>query len=106
MTSSQEERSLIEQHIGTVLQVLVVALLGWSLSTTMTMTKDVEVLKVQVTALTTAVNQGTNDRYRGTDAAKDFAALRAELAKDSLLLREELVRVDRRVSKLEDKVLK
>ena len=93
--SNQEDRSILEQHIGTILQLLVVALLGWSLSTTMTMTKDVEVLKVQVTALTSTINQGTNDRYRGTDAAKDFAAVR-----------EEMNRLERRTTKLEDKVLK
>jgi len=92
---SENDKTLIEQHLGTILQILVVALLGWSLSTTQTLTKDVEVLKVQMLALTTTINQGTNDRYRGTDAAKDFAAVR-----------EEMSRLERRVNKLEDKVLK
>jgi polyhydroxyalkanoate synthesis regulator phasin len=46
-------------------------------------------------SLTSTINQGTNDRYRGTDAAKDFAAVR-----------EEMSRLERRVNKLEDKVLK
>ena len=92
---SENDKTLIEQHLGTILQILVVALLGWSLSTTQTLTKDVEVLKVQMLALTTTINQGTNDRYRGTDAAKDFAAVR-----------EEITRLERRVNKVEDKVLK
>ena len=69
----------IEQHIGTILQVTVVALLGWSLMTTQTMSQDVAVLKVRVEALSTSVNQGTADRYRSTDAAKDFAAVRNEI---------------------------
>ena len=69
----------LEQHIGTILQVTVVALLGWSLTTTQSMSKDVEVLKVRVESLSTLVNQGSNDRYRGTDAARDFAAVRAEI---------------------------
>jgi len=70
----------LEQHIGTLLQIMVVALLAWSLSTTQNLTGDMAVLKVKVESLTTALNQGTNDRYRGTDAAKDFAAVRSELA--------------------------
>jgi hypothetical protein len=92
---SENDKTLIEQHLGTILQILVVALLGWSLSTTQTLTKDVEVLKVQMNSLTTTINQGTNDRYRGTDAAKDFATVR-----------EEMSRLERRVNKLEDRVLK
>jgi hypothetical protein len=83
--------SIMEQHLGTILQIMVVALLTWSLSTTMTLSKDVEVLKVQVQAMTTAMNQGTNDRYRGTDAARDFAAVR-----------DELLRLDRRLQRVEE----
>jgi hypothetical protein len=81
----------MEQHLGTILQIMVVALLTWSLSTTMTLSKDVEVLKVQVQAMTAAINQGTNDRYRGTDAARDFAAVR-----------DELLRLDRRLQRVEE----
>lgn len=92
----EEERSamssLMEQHLGTILQILVVALLGWSLSTTMSLSKDVEVLKVQVNSLSVTITQGTNDRYRGTDAARDFAAVR-----------DEIVRLDRRLQRLEEK---
>ena len=71
--------SAIEQHIGTILQVAVVGLLGWSLLTTQTMSKDMEVLKVKVESLSATMAQGTNDRYRGTDAARDFAAVRQEM---------------------------
>lgn len=92
----EEERSamssLMEQHLGTILQILVVALLGWSLSTTMSLSKDVEVLKVQVNSLSVTITQGTNDRYRGTDAARDFAAVR-----------DEIVRLDRRLQRIEEK---
>jgi hypothetical protein len=69
----------LEQHIGTILQITVVALLGWSLMTTQNMSQDVAVLKVKVESLTSTLNQGTADRYRGTDAAKDFAAIRQEI---------------------------
>lgn len=69
----------LEQHIGTILQVAVVALLGWSLSTTQTMSKDVEVLKAKFEAMTTTLNQGTTDRYRGSDARRDFESMRNEM---------------------------
>jgi len=32
-----------------------------------------------VESLTISIQQGSNDRYRGTDAAKDFAAVRQEI---------------------------
>ncbi len=82
MTTNHDDArqiSLLEQHIGTILQIGVVALLGWSLTTTQGMSKDVEVLKVKLEAVSLTLNQGTNDRYRGTDAAKDFAAVRQEI---------------------------
>lgn len=69
----------LEQHIGTILQTVVVALLGWSLITTQSLTRDMAVLQSQVSALTATVNQGAVDRYRGSDAAKDFSAIRNEL---------------------------
>ena len=75
----QNDTSIIEQHIGTILQVLVVGLLGWSLLTTQGMSKEMEVLKFKVESLSVAMHQGTNDRYRSTDAARDFAAIRQEI---------------------------
>jgi hypothetical protein len=71
--------SILEQHIGTILQIAAVSLLGWSLMTTQSMTNDMAALKVKVETLTYTINQGTNDRYRGTDAAKDFAGVRNEI---------------------------
>jgi hypothetical protein len=71
--------SAIEQHIGTILQVMVVGLLGWSLLTTQSMSKEIEVLKVRVEAISTTMSQGTTDRYRGTDASRDFSAVRQEM---------------------------
>ena len=80
MSNDEQKLSILEQHIGTILQIGVVALLAWSLMTTQTMSKDVEVLKVKLEAMSTSMQQGTNDRYRGTDAARDFAAVRQEIA--------------------------
>ena len=80
MSNGEQKLSILEQHIGTILQIGVVALLAWSLMTTQTMSKDVEVLKVKLESMSTTMQQGTNDRYRGTDAARDFAAVRQEIA--------------------------
>jgi hypothetical protein len=80
MSNDEQKLSILEQHIGTILQIGVVALLAWSLMTTQTMSKDVEVLKVKLESMSASISQGTNDRYRGTDAARDFAAVRQEIA--------------------------
>lgn len=80
MSDNDAQRvSIIEQHIGTILQIMVVGLLGWSLMTTQRLSQDIEVLKVRLESLTVTMNQGTNDRYRGSDAAKDFSAVRQEI---------------------------
>jgi hypothetical protein len=87
--------SLIEQHIGTILQLMVVGLLAWSLMTIQSMSKDMEVLKVKVESMNATMTQGTNDRYRGTDAARDFASLRQELQF-----------LEKRINSIEAKMLK
>ena len=82
----------LEQHIGMILQIMVVGLLGWSLTTSLGMSQDVAVLKVEVRGLQTSMNQGTTDRYRGADAARDFSAIR-----------QEMLHLEKRISELESK---
>jgi uncharacterized protein YaaN involved in tellurite resistance len=82
MGDEMEERRSgmrLEQHVGTILQIMVVALLGWSLTATQNMSQDVAVLKVKVESLQTSITQGTNDRYRADDARRDFASVRQEI---------------------------
>lgn len=69
----------LEQHIGTIMQVLIVGLLAWSLKTNVETTTQIGVLQAEVRNLQITVQQGTNDRYRGSDAARDLAAVWAEL---------------------------
>jgi len=71
--------SIIEQHIGTVLQIMVVGLLAWTLSATVALTTDVGILKAKLEAVQTTLAQGTTDRYRGSDAARDFKAVEMEM---------------------------
>ncbi len=80
----------LEQHIGTIMQIMVIGLLGWSLKTSVDLSSQVSVLLVRVTALETLVQQGANDRYRSTDAVRDLAAVRTEMGY-----------IERRVNKLE-----
>lgn len=80
--------SLLEQHIGTLLQLVVVGLLAWSLQTTQSLSNDVAVLKSQVALLSATLNQGTSDRYRGADAARDFGRVDHDIRRlDERLLR-------------------
>ena len=78
MTASDQTWRL-EQHIGTIMQVLIVGLLAWSLKTNVETTTQIGVLQSEVRNLQTTVQQGTNDRYRGSDAARDFAPVWNEL---------------------------
>jgi hypothetical protein len=85
-----DEGFRLEQHIGTIMQVLVVGLLAWSLKTNVELTTQMSVVQVKLESLQVTVNQGTQDRYRGTDAAKDFAGVWSEFG-----------RMDARLNKLE-----
>ena len=87
---AQDKGVRLEQHIGTILQIMVVGLLAWSLSTTVSLRTEVGILQAELRSIQTAVLQGTNDRYRATDAARDMRALWDELA-----------RMDKRLAKYE-----
>ncbi len=69
----------IERHAGTVMQALIIGLLAWTGISLVTIQKDVAILQTEISALKLGINQGTNDRYRGTDAARDFATVYREL---------------------------
>lgn len=69
----------LEQHVGTILQLMVVGLLGWSLTAIVNLKSEVGVVMARLEALQNTVAQGTSDRYRGSDAARDNAALWNEI---------------------------
>jgi hypothetical protein len=71
----------LEQHVGTIMQILVVGLLAWSLKTNVELTTQMSVVQVKLESLQSAVNQRSNDIYRNADAAKDNAAIWAELSR-------------------------
>lgn len=81
MTEADDRGFRIEQHIGTILQVLVIGLLGWSLQTTVTLRTDVGIMQAKLEALQASVSQGTNDRYRSSDATRDFSAVYKEISR-------------------------
>lgn len=76
---TQDQTWRIEQHLGTIMQALVIGLLAWSLKTNVDTLTQLGVLQSEVRNLQATVAQGANDRYRGSDAARDLAALWAEL---------------------------
>ena len=69
----------LEQHVGTIMQTIVIGLLVWSLKTNVDLITQMGVVQSEVRNLQATVAQGTNDRYRGSDAARDLAAVWAEL---------------------------
>lgn len=73
----------LEQHVGTIMQILVIGLLGWSLKTNVDTRSEIAVLQAKVEAMNATITQGTTDRYRGVDAARDLAAVWAEINRHS-----------------------
>jgi hypothetical protein len=95
MNTEEKQLSILEQHIGTILQIMVIGLLGWSLTTTVDMRTDMGIMKAKMEAVQTALAQGTNDRYRAADAARDFKAVWDEVA-----------RIESRITRCEGKLTK
>lgn len=87
MVTAQRDGPALERHVGTILQVMVVGLLAWSLSTSVAMQRDVGILQSQIGALQAAVNQASADRYRTSDAVRDHN-----------MLYNEIQRIDKRVT--------
>lgn len=87
---SDESGFRLEQHISTIMQIMVVGLLAWSLKSNVELTTQMGIVQAKIENLQATVSHGAQDRYRGTDAAKDFSAVWAELS-----------RHDSRLSKLE-----
>lgn len=77
MTATNDWR--LEQHVGTLMHVLIVGLLGWSLKTNVETTNQIGILQAEVRSLQASVANASADRYRGADAARDVAAIWAEL---------------------------
>lgn len=69
----------LEQHVGVVMQALVIGLLAWTLKSSVEMQTQIGVLQAELRALQDVVSQSTRDRYRESDAARDHAAIWAEL---------------------------
>jgi hypothetical protein len=79
MIRKRNNMETAERHAGTVMQALVIGLLAWTGLSLVTIQKDVAILQTEIMALKTTMIQGTNDRYRSMDAAKDFAIVHREL---------------------------
>ena len=87
---NDENTFRLEQHIDTIMQIMVVGLLAWSLKSNVELTTQMGIVQAKIENLQATVSQGTTDRYRGSDATKDFSAVWAEVA-----------RIDARLSRIE-----
>ena len=86
----QREITRWEQHLGAVVQVVIVALLLWSGKSLVELREKVAVMQVEVSALSNTVSQGSSNAYRVTDAARDLARVDTTI-----------VNLERRVQNLE-----
>jgi hypothetical protein len=90
---SENVASKFEQHVSIGLQSLIVMLVGWLVFTTNLLQVEVAKLRTEQTTSSqeiTLLRQSSMDRYSATQAS-------AELS----LIRESLIRLDRRVEALE-----
>ena len=90
MNNNHEEStnvSVMEQHIGTILQVTVIGLLGWSLVTTVDLRTDIGIMKAKMEAVQATLAQGTSDRYRGSDAVRDLKIVWDEFNRHDMRLK-------------------
>ena len=85
---TMQQKSAIEQHLGTIMQVMVIGLLGWSLSTTVAMNREMGEFKATVIMLQSRLGAMTNDRYRASDATRDHAAIWADIQRTNSQLKE------------------
>jgi len=85
---TMQQKSAIEQHLGTIMQVMVIGLLGWSLSTTVAMNREMGEFKATVIMLQASLGTMTNDRYRASDATRDHAAIWAEIQRTNSQIKE------------------
>jgi hypothetical protein len=89
---SESDRFRFEQHIGTIMQIMVEELLAWSLKSNVELTTQMGIVQAKIEYLQATVSQGTSDQYHSTDAAKDMSAIWSEFS-----------RYDVRINKLENK---
>lgn len=83
-----QQKSALEQHVGTIMQVMVIGLLGWSLSTTASMNREMGEFKATVVALQANIAAATSDRYLASDAARDHASIWADLQRTDAHLKD------------------
>jgi len=83
-----QQKSALEQHVCTIMQVMVIGLLGWSLSTTASMNREMGEFKATVVALQASLAAATSDSYRASDAARDHAAIWADIQRTDSRLKD------------------
>lgn len=90
--AGEESGMRLEQHVGTIMQVMVVGLLAWSLKTNVDTRAEIGILQAKVESMQATLAQGTNDRYRASDAARDFG-----------MVYRQMENMDARIQRLEER---
>lgn len=99
MPRTDGTRSMFERHLQTAIQILLVALLGWSGLELVNLGKNTAVLQERLTAQGKLINE-----LRGE--LRDWSGLyyrKSDAERDLLTIRRELQRLDERISHIEER---
>ena len=99
-------RSVIERHIQTILVAGTMAILSWVLLSVLDIRDRITKFEERLVGVQAQVNQGTDDRFRGSDWRIQKERLDErffELKEKVIKLHDRLDAIDRKVSKAHDK---
>lgn len=82
-----------ERHLQTLISSAALLLLGWLFTQTQDMGNQISRMSEQIGFLRLQVQSGLEDRYRASDAAKDFAARDQRITEIKERLAEQFVRL-------------
>lgn len=81
MTTERRTATKIEQHLGTIVQAVMIALLIWTGQSLLSLREQVAVMRVELTALQLIIQQGQNNRYSQADASRDLARVYIDMGR-------------------------
>jgi hypothetical protein len=84
--TTEQRRSVIEQHIQTIITAILLALLIWNGTTMLSMRDDVTTLKVQVAGMEGQLKSAGDDRFRGSDWRREREIIEARFNRIESLL--------------------
>lgn len=98
--TNRQSQSALERHLQTLISVAALALLSWNFMQVQELSVSVARMTEQIVTLRAQTEAAMIDRYRGSDAAKDFAVRDQRLAEQGYQIRE----MGGRMRKLENRM--